>query len=358
MDWKEDWPASRQRFAAFWERELVDRCLFAVTAPRDGSRPAAEEPPSDPAGLLAWWTDPEWILRRSLARFERTWFGGDAFPQVFLGLGAITHATYFKGARWRHDHETLWHTPVIDDWGRQPLVFDPSTTLYARTEPIARYLVREARGRFFVSGPDGTGDIDALVQLRGTERLLIDLLEQPQAIQRALLEVHDAWEGLQRRVYGIVRENDEGGSTIGWMSAWAPGHAGVTQCDAAPCLSPRLFEEFMVPEMERKLDVLEYPVYHLDGVEQERHLDHILSRERLRVVQWTCVYAQPSPVEVLPVLRRIQAAGKGLLMMVEPRFVEPLLEGLSSRGLFLIVDAASEDEGRSLVRLAEKLTHD
>jgi hypothetical protein len=358
VDGKDDWPASRRRYEAYWNRAVVDRCLFAVTAPRRGRHPAPEQPPADAAGLLAWWTDPAWILRRALARFERTWFGGDAFPQVFLGLGAVTHATYFRGARWHHDHETLWHAPIVEDWDIAPLAFDPGSVLYARTEAIARNLVDEARGRFFVSGPDGTGDLDALVQLRGTERLLIDLLERPGTIQRELRKVHEAWEGLQRRVFDIIRVNDDGGSTIGWMSAWAPGHAGVTQCDLAPCLSPSLFGTFAVPEMERKLDVLEYPVYHLDGVEQERHLDHILARSRLRVVQWTCVYGQPSPVEVLPVLRRIQAAGKGLLMMVEKRLVEPLLRGLSSRGLFLITEAATEDEGRDLVKLAAKLTHD
>ena len=46
--------------------------------------------------LKQYYTDPEYILERNLARFEKTYFGGDAFPCIFSYWGTGGHAKYLK----------------------------------------------------------------------------------------------------------------------------------------------------------------------------------------------------------------------------------------------------------------------
>lgn len=66
---------------------------------------------------------------------------------------------------------------------------------------------------------------------------------------------------------------------------------------------------------QRQCEFLEYPLYHFDGQEQLRHLDMLLGLKKLRAIQWTPVAAQPPTVAFLPQLKKIQAAGKSLLLL-------------------------------------------
>ena len=85
-----------------------------------------------------------------------------------------------------------------------------------------------------------------------------------------------------------------------------------------------------------------------------RHLDMLLSLEKLKGIQWTAVAGQPSAAHYLPVLQRMQKAGKRLIIMAPPEDVRPLLEGLSARGLYIHTEADNPEQAQALVRLCEE----
>jgi hypothetical protein len=118
------------------------------------------------------------------------------------------------------------------------------------------------------------------------------------------------------------------------------------------------YSEAKVPERyaDKVKYWMDYSLYHLDGVEQIRHLDLLLSLDKLDMIQWTSVVGQPPAVDYIPVLKKIQEAGKCLLLNVKAKYVEELLTELSSKGLYIVTEAESEDDARDLVKLAEKLT--
>jgi hypothetical protein len=76
------------------------------------------------------------------------------------------------------------------------------------------------------------------------------------------------------------------------------------------------------------------------------------------MIQWICVAGQPPPLAYIPELRKIQAAGKGLLIKIEPQWLEGLMTELSSKGLYLVVEACSKEDVSRILKTAEKLTHD
>jgi hypothetical protein len=51
------------------------------------------------------------------------------------------------------------------------------------------------------------------------------------------------------------------------------------QSDLSVMISPEMYEEFIIPELNQQLKWLEYSTYHFDGVEQIRHLDKLLQLE-------------------------------------------------------------------------------
>ena len=58
-------------------------------------------------------------------------------------------------------------------------------------------------------------------------------------------------------------------------------------------ISPKLFEELVMYELETQSQWLDYALYHLDGEQQVKHLDRILSVKGINAVQWTNVAGQP-----------------------------------------------------------------
>ncbi|MGI6776530.1 MAG: hypothetical protein ACOX7R_00430 [Acetivibrionales bacterium] len=78
MKWKKDWEIARQRLAAFWEREVIDRCCVSVIV-------TEKQYKEQPIGKTQeerrrWYMDPALIYERHYNRFEHTYFGGEGFP--------------------------------------------------------------------------------------------------------------------------------------------------------------------------------------------------------------------------------------------------------------------------------------
>jgi len=119
-----------------------------------------------------------------------------------------------------------------------------------------------------------------------------------------------------------------------------------------------MYEEFVLPELEEFTGWLDYSIYHLDGQEQIKHLDHILSVKNLNAIQWTPVAGQPFTSKFIPVLQRIQAAGKNLILFPQPFEVEELLSNLSSKGLILNLGMSNREEAEQLVRNVAKWTRE
>ena len=362
VDYTENWEKTKKRFEAFWQGEILDRCMVAVFAPKPNASLKTFEFPEGEEDRKKCWTDGEYILNRKLNYFENTYFGGDAFPQIMLDLGTAGHAGFFKGSRYEFEKKTIWFSPVIDDIETFNLEFDETTFLYKKTIELAEYLVNESKGRYFVSMPDVSGNLDALAHLRGTENLLVDILTEEDWVLNSLEKIQASWKASLEKVFDIVIKNNENGSTIGWLNTWAEGRHSQMQCDISVMISAEMFQKYVMDELRAQCNYLDKSLYHFDGIEQIRHLDMMLSIDKLDAIQWTCVAGQPSPVEFLPALKKIQSAGKKLVIPFRENFsikdFEILLRELSSKGLMIITSAASKEEADHLIKIAEKLTHE
>lgn len=361
MYYKDDWDKAKARFLAFWDREIVGRCCLAVAAPRQGARPCPpEDPPRTDVELRRYWLDPPYNLRRMLAHFERTYYGGEAYPATTMCVGASAMAAFY-GSRVEYRPETVWFHPAIDDLAAMPWTFDPQTApLYRATIESTRYYAQECRGRYLVGLPELGSATDDLSLLRGMQPLVYDMIDQPEAVRRGIDALVTTWCRVHQELYEIARPANDGGCPIPWMQTWAPGPHYQMSCDFSAVLSPGMFRRFIVPEIQAYMRVNTYSVYHWDGPDALKHLDALLELEDLKAVQWTAGAGQEPAASPrwIPYYRRIQAAKKCLILpFVLKEEVETLLAALSSRGLFLVTWASSEEEARDLLCRAESWTH-
>ncbi len=355
MRYKSDWEMSKKRFEAFWNGEIVDRCCFSVKAfDQKRFNPIRLVPGSNEDRFLHW-TDPERIIKRNRLLMENTYYGGEAFPCIFLDLGAGGHAGFFKGAKYQFG-DSMWFFPITDD--PESIEFDENSFPFKKTLELAQAFAEDSKGDYFISMPDSTGNADALTHLMGTEELMPQMLEEPEAIKAALNKMEYAYERVMREVYDIVKDVNEGGSCVDWMSTWAPGFHAQMQSDMSVMISNPMFKEFVLPEIQTQSKFLQYPIYHFDGIEQRRHLDDLLSIPELKAIQWTQVAGQPPCTDFLDDLKKIQAAGKNLLLIIGADQIPEVMENLSSKGLFIVTYASQQEEADALIRQVSKLTHD
>jgi len=339
MLYKENWKQSKQRFNALWENEVIDRCCVAVKASRKGiscqqeldkkfARPLTHE------ALLQYYTDPERVLERHVAEFENTYYAGEALPVLYPSWGDSGCAIYFNCC-YKYVGNTAWFFPTIANWEKDALTFDENAELLGSHQKFIRYLAEQAKGKFLLSSPDYFGNTDALINLRGTENTLTDMVDEPQLFKSCLKMIKSAVKSVSNSFYDTIMPSCDGGSAIAWYNTWAQGRHGLVQCDFSAMISPRMFEELILPDLEESCNGLDCAVYHLDGEEQLRHLDMILSVKNLKMIQWTNVAGKPSVLNYIPAFRKIQKAGKGLLLFADMKEVETLLSELSPKGLFI-----------------------
>ena len=209
MNYTKNWGKSVERYKAFWQGEMLDRCCVSVTAPKRTLEPL---PSFTSQETLEHWTDGEWVFKTWKNYFESTYFAGDAFPNLWLNLGPSGHAGYIKDARCKFMQGsglncTTWYDHSIHDWDTDFPVFDPNGFLYKKTLELANYLASENKGEVMVSMPDNAGNLDALACLRGTGELLIDFIEEKETVLRAGKVMQSVWEQAVTDVYQILKDN-------------------------------------------------------------------------------------------------------------------------------------------------------
>jgi hypothetical protein len=355
MRYCNDFEKRLERHTAFWHKEIVDRCLCSVTSLRDGGSFDHFPLPSNPEDRLAYWTDGELILNRYLSWFKNTYYGGDSLPILIHDLGPAGHAGYFKGVTPRFEN-TVWFDSEIKNY--DDIVFDPNSFLYKKTIELAKLYCSVAKGDFIVSMPDAVGIADVLSHLLTPETFLIDMLDTPDLIMKSLQNIQIVWEKIYTEVFEIVKANNYGGSSVGWLGTWAPGILGQLQCDLSVMISPSLFEDLILYELQTQAKWLDHSIYHLDGWQQIKHLELILSVKELDAIQWTNVAGQPGPLHFVPEFKRIQQAGKNLIIHIDSTDVPTLMEQLSSQGLYILTYTDTQGEAIELEKLIAKLTND
>lgn len=351
-----DFAKIQTRLEMLLHGEILDRCCVAVTAPKNPSDPYVNRP----EGSESWYMDGERILQRNLERLDKTYFAGDALPMLFPYFGTGGHAKYFSDdVDVVYAPDTIWIHPYLESSADLKPADLSRSRFFAKEMEIMKYLAAESNGRYLLGMPDNCGSYDALAQLRGNEPLLMDFLDEPEEVKRAAKLCVDCLKESCDRMFEAVRGTCMGGSVHGWMNLLSKGRIMQLQCDLAVMLSPDMFEEFIMEELRSTMDFLDNGVYHIDGQEQIRHLDHLLSEPRINMCQWVSVAGQPPLIENVPTLRRIQKAGKGLVIQINKDEIKPLMKEISPKGVILLVsDASSPEEADDIVRYVERATMD
>ncbi len=348
MRFKEDWDEARGRLEAWWAGERLDRALLQVTAPRPGERRLPR-----PASLRQRWIDPDYVVAAAEEQMRLTYYGGEALPIFWPNLGPDAFAAYL-GCELHLAEDTTWSQPMLGDWRDLDRVrLDPDGAWWQATLRLLQAAEASLAGDCLFGLTDLHGGGDALAALRGPQVLALDLVDHPGEVKAAMALVEAAWFQVYEAQLALTRRSSPGSTT--WLGLWSPGRWYPVSCDFICMVSGAMFREFFLPELLAEIDYLDHSLFHLDGPGAIRHLDTLLAVEKLGGIQWVPGPMPRPMLPWLPMLKRIQAAGKRLHITVVPEEVEPLLRELAPEGLCLETQVGSPEEAEDLLRLATRL---
>ncbi len=178
----EDWPNVKRRWQAWWEHEIIDRVLVAVTAPKAGAAPM-HIPAVD---VQTQWTSAEFMIQRTLETNRTTYFGGEALP-IFNHNLSVGHSLYL-GCQPHFAPDTVWVDPAPTGEDGYPHFGEEwrASPWWGWMRETTRTAAAASQGRYFMQSLWGNNAGDNLALARGTQNLLYDIATDPAWVKSAI----------------------------------------------------------------------------------------------------------------------------------------------------------------------------
>ena len=133
MKYIDNWDKVKARYEECWALENHDRPLLDIRTRKDNAK---EREITHPATQYERWTDADYIVRRTRAGLETTYFAGEAYPCVNPNLGPDIFGASF-GAEMIFELGTSYSVPFIEDWDAAgELKVDPDNKWWKKIKEI------------------------------------------------------------------------------------------------------------------------------------------------------------------------------------------------------------------------------
>ncbi|PKN84816.1 MAG: hypothetical protein CVU46_12995 [Chloroflexi bacterium HGW-Chloroflexi-8] len=247
------------------------------------------------------------ILSKIEQNLNKLDYSGDAFPRWHPNFGTGFVALLLGSKPEFIDGTTWYHPAEPESFLTLDEKIDPNNPWLIQMEKFIAFANSNWR-KFVLGHTDIGGNLDLLASLRGSQKTLFDLVENPMQVNSWLTQITKVWLNFFNFFESYIPTLQNGQS--GWAPIWAPGRTYMLQCDFSAMISPKMFEKFVVPDLQSCCDHIDYPFYHLDGPGAIRHIDSLIKIEKLKGIQWIPGAGAPPAEEWLPLLEKIRNAGK------------------------------------------------
>ena len=350
--WKKNMEETKQHYIDWWNHKGIVLNMWEHF--QEGVTPHADVPaPAPPKDLNQKWVDPEWRAAYLDWYVAHSSLLADMLPVANTQLGPGSLAAILGGV-FEGGEDTIWIHPnpnYTDD-----IKFDPdNNAAWKLHKDLLRACKEKAQGHYYVGMPDLMEGLDVLAAIKGTDKVLLDTVMQPEVLEHQMQQINDIYFQVFDELYDIIREGDE--MAFCYFSSWAPGKMTKIQSDISTMISEEDYRRFVQPFIREQCQKIDYTLYHLDGVGAMRHLPALLEIEELNAIQWTPGVGEPqggSP-KWYDLYKRILAGGKSILASwVTVDELKPLLDNIGADGVHLEMDFHNEREVEQAMRIVEE----
>lgn len=351
--WKSNLEETKQRYINWWNHKGIILNMWEHF--QEGVQPHAEiTPPALAKDLSQKWFDPQWRAEYLDWYVAHSSLKADILPVANTQLGPGSLAAILGGV-FEGGEDTIWIHPHPDF--TDEIVFNPEHPNWILHKELLKACKAKANGHYFVGMPDLMEGLYVLAALKGTDRVLLDTVMQPEILEQQMQQINDIYFKVFDELYDIIREGDE--MAFCYFSSWAPGKMSKLQSDISTMISQDDYRRFVQPFIREQCQKIDYTLYHLDGVGAMHHLPALLEIEELNAIQWTPGVGEPqggSP-KWYDLYKKILAGGKSVMACwVTLDELKPLLDHIGADGVHLEMDFHNEKEVEQAMRIVEEYT--
>ena len=331
LEFAPDFPRIAERFEAFWSHQCLDRPIFLASVNSNPARPIQKR--------LEYIQEPQGWFEEKYRDMRQTHWVGDALPFIRVDFGPV-FMTALTGLEPKFVSNTTWYDPIInDDWSNAPDWSFPEENRWQELlVELLTLVAKDARGRFCVCTPNLGGTDEVLLNYRGSAKLCMDVIDQPDKIIQAVQAIHPGWEKMTALLYQTILEQDA--PLIQWQNLWSNRPHTLPSADFNAMIGPRQFKKLFMPDIEQRAKTVKRASFHLDGPDAARHIDTLLDCEALDVIQFTPGDGKAPARTYAEMFRKVQARGKSVLIACGTKDVFPLCEELRPEGLAFMIDSS------------------
>ena len=352
--WKQNLEETKKRYISWWNHKGIVLNMWEHF--QEGVTPHADIPEPKPyRDLNQRWFDPEWRAEYLNWSVAHSSLMADMLPVANTQLGPGSLAAILGGV-FEGGEDTIWIHP--DPHYTDDIKFDPNHPNYLLHKDLLRACKKKAQGHYYVGMPDLMEGLDVLAAIKGTDKVLLDTVMQPEVLEHQMQQINDIYFQVFDELYDIIREGDE--MAFCYFSSWAPGKMSKLQSDISTMISVDDYRRFVQPFIREQCQKIDYTLYHLDGVGAMHHLDALLEIKELNAIQWTPGVGEPqggSP-KWYDLYKKILAGGKSIMACwVTLDELRPLLDNIGGDGVYLEMDFHNEREVEQAMRIVDEYEH-
>jgi hypothetical protein len=352
-EFKSDMEQALERVYAWYQGELLDR------PPVRFSRHNEEYELTDSSGrtwpsLKDRWFDAEYQLEKFIATVRTKSFLGETFPVYWPNLGPNVFAAGF-GCPYVFGEVTAWAEPLLSELPAKSSMpkFDWHNEYLKKLDELTALALEQARGRFLVGYTDIHPGMDWCAALRGTESFLLDIYDDPEMVRILSDACLEDFFAFYDHFDAALKE--QGQLSVTWMNIPSFGKMHIPGCDFSSMISSEQFIEFAMPGLARECMHMDHNIFHMDGKGVARHLDQILTLPKVQAIQWVQGVGEDQPIlQWIPLIKKIQAAGKGVVVDVTLAELEKFMAEVPAKGIYLCISTNGAEEERAVLKRLEK----
>ena len=348
--WKANLEETKKHYIDWWNHKGIILNMWEHF--QEGVTPHADIPAPKPyRDLNQRWFDPQWRAEYLDWYVAHSSLMADMLPVANTQLGPGSLAAILGGV-FEGGEDTIWIHP--DPNYSDDIKFDPNHPNWLLHKDLLRACKQKAQGHYYVGMPDLMEGLDVLAAIKGTDKVLLDTVMQPEVLEHQMQQINDIYFRVFDELYDIIREGDE--MAFCYFSSWAPGKMSKLQSDISTMISVDDYRRFVQPFIREQCQKIDYTLYHLDGVGAMHHLDALLEIKELNAIQWTPGVGEPqggSP-KWYDLYRKIIAGGKSIMACwVTLDELRPLLDNIGGEGVHIEMDFHNEREVEQAMKIVD-----
>lgn len=353
---KENEKEARERIAAFWKNSSLGRPALYIVA----NNPSYKEEIIDFGKLSRKELDltPEWHIGRIKSFLNSRIFLAEAMPAATIMVGTdVTNSAVLIGGDYDYIYEEAIITPDENVLKNPIPSFSKEHFLVRELEKCYYAVEKEIKNKAFLNTPMTLDALTTISMILSPLKLCRMLIEDPNRIKKWTKDITEMYLEFYDYFYDILKKLGYGESSS-WLQIMAEGKLEHIRCDFSVMISPAMFDEFAIPDLNTICEHMDYTMFNMDSVCMTRFIGSLRRIKRLNGINWNPEPKEASIGKWIETLRYIK--DKNFCLQLQCSSVDEAVfatKELGPDGLMLVLpNFSSIEEAETAIKRIEDVS--